>query len=86
MATYRIDLAREAAKSLSSLDRTTRALLNVAIEALATDPRPSGTCKLAGGAGEWSIRVGYYRVVYEIHDGRLLILVIRVAHRREVYL
>jgi mRNA interferase RelE/StbE len=38
-----------------------------------------------GGAGEWRVRTGDYRVIYEVHDGELLVLVFRMAHRREVY-
>jgi mRNA interferase RelE/StbE len=38
-----------------------------------------------GGTGEWRVRTGDYRVIYEIHDGELLVLVLRMAHRREVY-
>ena len=85
MGAYRIDLSRDAVKSLSGFDRSTQARIRAAIDALADEPRPSGSIKLAGGSGEWCIRVGDYRIVYEIHDGRLLVLVVRVAHRREVY-
>ena len=41
--------------------------------------------KLVGGAGEWRVRTGDFRIVYEIHDGRLLVLVLAVGHRRDVY-
>ena len=41
--------------------------------------------KLVGGAGEWRVRTGDFRIVYEIHDGRLLVLVVAVGHRRDVY-
>jgi mRNA interferase RelE/StbE len=85
MAMYRIELNRDAAKSLSGFDRTTQTRIRTAIDALAVEPHPTGSCKLAGGAGEWRIRVGDYRIVYEIHAGRLVVLVIRIAHRREVY-
>lgn len=85
MGTYRIELTRDAAKSLTGYDRTTQTRIRAAIDALAAEPRPSGSCKLAGGSGEWRIRVGDYRIVYEIYDGRLVVLVVRVAHRREVY-
>ena len=85
MGTYRIDLSRDAAKSLSGLDRSIQTRIRSAIDALADEPRPSGSVKLAGGSGEWRIRVGDYRIVYEIHDDRLVVLVVRVAHRREVY-
>ena len=56
-----------------------------AIEALAGDPRPSGVTKLRGPEAFYRIRVGDYRVVYAIEDDGLLVLVVRVAHRREVY-
>ena len=85
MARYRIDVDHAAAKALAGFDTRIRIRLTAAIDTLADDPRPSRSIKLAGGSGEWRIRVGDYRIVYEIHDGRLLVLVVRVAHRREVY-
>jgi mRNA interferase RelE/StbE len=48
------------------------------------DPRPSGTKKLTG-RDAWRIHVGDYRVIYEIHAGRLLILVVDLGHRRDIY-
>jgi mRNA interferase RelE/StbE len=56
-----------------------------ALEELRTDPRPQGAVKLAGEDQLWRIRVGEYRVVYEIGDEELLILVLRVAHRKDAY-
>jgi mRNA interferase RelE/StbE len=56
-----------------------------AIDALAVNPRPPGCVKLAGEEIVWRVRVGSYRILYEIHEGRLVVLVIRIAHRREVY-
>ena len=56
-----------------------------AIDALAMNPRPPGGVKLTGEENAWRIRVGDYRVLYEIHDARLVILVIRIANRREAY-
>ncbi|NNN09318.1 MAG: type II toxin-antitoxin system RelE/ParE family toxin, partial [Acidimicrobiaceae bacterium] len=55
------------------------------LELLAENPRPPAATQLVGGAGEWRVRTGDYRVIYEIDDGRLLILVLRMGHRREVY-
>jgi mRNA interferase RelE/StbE len=54
-------------------------------EQLGGDPRPRGARKLEGGAGELRVRVGDYRIVYEVDDEALRVLVLRVAHRREVY-
>ncbi|MEO5958310.1 MAG: type II toxin-antitoxin system RelE/ParE family toxin [Opitutaceae bacterium] len=56
-----------------------------AIKALANNPRPSGGLKLAGANNDWRIRVGDYRVIYEIADAIRVVRVNRVRHRREVY-
>ena len=82
---YRIAVARGAAKAFRGLHPHVAARLKVAIQALAQDPRPPGSLQLSGGQGEFRIRVGDYRIVYEIHDEEILVLVLRVAHRREVY-
>jgi mRNA interferase RelE/StbE len=64
-----------------------RRRLTGAIELLSIDPRPPGAVMLRGGdRGRWRVRVGDYRIVYAIEDGDLVVLVLRVAHRREVYL
>lgn len=55
------------------------------LERLASAPRPSGCKKLKGGDNEWRIRIGDYRVVYEIDDTAKTVDVTRIAHRREVY-
>lgn len=59
--------------------------IRTAVEALREDPRPSGSRKLTGSDDQWRIRVGDYRVVYEIADDVLIVTVVRIAHRREVY-
>ncbi|MGC4933038.1 type II toxin-antitoxin system RelE family toxin [Gordonia sp. DT30] len=56
-----------------------------AIDSLASDPRPSGCIQLKGGGGEFRIRVGDYRIIYDIQDDELVVLVLRLGHRREVY-
>ena len=55
------------------------------ILALAEEPRPPGVVKMHGGGGYYRLRVGDYRVVYAIEDDVLLVLVVRIGHRREVY-
>ena len=55
-----------------------------AIRDLTEDPRPAGVRKLTGREG-WRIRVGEYRVIYEIRDESLFILVVTIGHRREIY-
>lgn len=83
--TYRIEVARAAARQLRKLDPQARRRVQAAVELLAEEPRPAGARKLVGGAGEWRVRTGEYRIVYEIHDQVLLILAPAVGHRRDIY-
>jgi len=82
---YSVSLAPAAARQLRKFDPEVRRRLQAAMELLAENPRPPAATRLVGGAGEWRVRTGDYRVIYEIHDGELLVLVLRMAHRREVY-
>lgn len=81
---YHVDLSRRAAKALDALEKTPRRRVMAVIDQLATEPRPSGCVKLSGRS-QWRVRVGDYRVLYEIHDDALLVLVIEVGHRRNIY-
>jgi mRNA interferase RelE/StbE len=84
--TYTVEISSPAAKSLAKIDKKTRLRIVGAIELLAVDPRPPGAKLLRGGEqGRWRVRVGDYRLVYAIEDDRLIVLVLRVGHRREVY-
>jgi mRNA interferase RelE/StbE len=82
--TYSVTILRSAQKQLAKLDSQTRNRIASAIYALADNPRPSG-CKKLTGRSAWRIRIGTYRVIYEIQDNELIILVVTIAHRREVY-
>jgi mRNA interferase RelE/StbE len=82
---YRVEVAPAAVRQLRKLDPTARRRVQAAIELLAQEPRPSGAKKLAGGEGEWRVRTGDYRIVYEISDTVLLVLVVAVGHRRDIY-
>ena len=82
---YRVLLERAAEKDLARLSSAIHDRVIAAIQALATNPRPSGCRKLAGSKNDWRIRVGDYRVVYEIADEIRIVRVNRVRHRREVY-
>ncbi|CAL8974719.1 MULTISPECIES: type II toxin-antitoxin system RelE family toxin [Tessaracoccus] len=82
---YRIEVAPAAVRQLRKLDRAAQRRVQAAIELLASKPRPSGAKKLVGGDGEWRVRTGDYRIVYEIHDSVLLVLVVAVGHRRDIY-
>lgn len=74
-----------ARKELDRLDRPVRARILRKVDALADDPRPPGVIRLTGAQNIWRIRVGGYRVVYTIADDRLIITVVRVASRGQVY-
>lgn len=83
--TYRIDFAPAAARQLRKHGPQARRRIQAALELLADEPRPAGAKKLVGGEGEWRIRTGDYRIVYEIHDEVLVVLVLAVGHRRDIY-
>jgi mRNA interferase RelE/StbE len=83
--TYSVRLSPAAARQLRKFDPQIRRRLQAVIELLSDEPRPPAATRLVGGAGEWRVRTGDYRVIYEIHDSELLVLVLRMAHRREVY-
>ena len=83
--TYRVALAPAAARQLRKFDPQVRRRVQAAIELLATEPRPPAATQLVGGAGEWRVRTGDYRIVYEIEDERLFVLVLSAGHRREIY-
>ena len=83
--TYRVEVAPAALRQLRKLHPTARRRIQAAVELLADEPRPSGAKKLVGGDGEWRVRTGDFRIIYEIHDDVLLVLVIAVGHRRDIY-
>ena len=82
---YTIEFRPSARKALSTLPTQIGARLAPKIDALADNPRPAGCVKLAGQENLYRIRVGDYRIVYQIQDNRLIVVVILVAHRRDVY-
>jgi mRNA interferase RelE/StbE len=82
---HRVEVALAAVRQVRKLDPVARRRIQAAIELLAEQPRPSGAKKLVGGDGEWRVRTGEYRIVYEIHDEVLLVLVVAVGHRRDIY-
>lgn len=83
--TYQVALSPSATRQLRKFDPAVRRRIQAVLELLAENPRPPAATRLVGGAGEWRVRTGDYRVIYEIHEGQLLVLVLRVGHRREVY-
>lgn len=85
MGSYRVELTRSAEKDLRRIDRSRVSLVYAALEELSRDPRPPGVKKLACAEQTYRTRVGDYRIVYEVEDAVLLVLVIRIAHRKDVY-
>ena len=81
---YEIRLTSRARKELASLPRAARTRVARRIDALANDPRPIGVVKMKGTTS-YRIRVGVYRIIYDIYDQFLLVEVIRVDHRKDVY-
>lgn len=82
---YEVRIAKRAAKSLVSVERRDQQRIRAAIELLAEDPRPPACVAMRGEHSVYRVRVGDYRIVYEVRDEVLLIQVVRVGHRREVY-
>ncbi|MGB3592813.1 MAG: type II toxin-antitoxin system RelE/ParE family toxin [Ornithinimicrobium sp.] len=84
MSKYRIELRPAAARSLRKLDPQARGRIHGAIALLAHDPRPPGARALQGRSG-LRVRVGDCRIIYTVEDDVLLVVVVRLGHRRDVY-
>ena len=82
---YEVYLERSAADDLRRLPRRLFDRIIVRIGRLADDPRPAGCRKIEGSKSDWRIRIGEYRVIYEIDDDLDRVNVMRVRHRREAY-
>ena len=85
MPTYEIKLSRLAVKTLKKLPGQVSAHIFQKIKLLSSVPRPNGVKKLVGYSSTYRIRGGNYRVVYEIHDDVLTILIVEVGHRKDIY-
>ena len=82
---YKVVIQDSASKALRKLDKPVRERVAAAIDALADDPRPAGIKAIVGEPGALRIRVGDYRVLYEVEDDRLVVLVVKIGHRSTVY-
>lgn len=81
---YQVTLTTTADKAVARLPKDIRSRVADRLASLSSDPRPPGSVKLSG-RDTYRVRVGNYRIIYSIHDARLVVLVIDVGHRREVY-
>jgi mRNA interferase RelE/StbE len=80
-----VEIKESAAKALAALSKPDQKRIQAKIDALAEEPRPRGVKKLKGPEGFLRLRVGDYRIVYSVHDDVLLVLVVRIGHRGDVY-
>lgn len=84
MASYRVFIKASAAKELEAVPAKDRRRLATKIKALGSNPRPPG-CEKLSGLDRYRIRQGNYRVLYEIQGEVLIVLVVKVGHRKDVY-
>lgn len=82
---YEVRKTRRVQREIDAIEKRDRLRIEGAIALLAENPRPPKATKLVDQRNRWRVRTGDYRILYEIDDGVLTVLVIRVAHRREVY-
>ncbi|MCS7306453.1 MAG: type II toxin-antitoxin system RelE/ParE family toxin [Thermoguttaceae bacterium] len=82
---YEVYLERQAERDLRRLSRENFRRIVRRIKTLANNPRPSGSRKIVGSQSDWRIRVGDYRILYEVDDTSQCVRVMRVLHRREAY-
>jgi mRNA interferase RelE/StbE len=82
---YKLIIKRSAERDLERLPRALFLRMNERILALRDEPRPPGTRKLQGNLEGWRIRVGNYRIIYQINDDIQSVTIVRVRHRSDVY-
>lgn len=82
---YTVRITPVARRQIKDLERTVQERIIKCLEKLGTNPRPQGVKKLSGAESLYRVRVGDYRIIYEIQDKALVVLVVKVAHRREAY-
>ena len=85
MTTFRIQISRTAERQLKQLPIDGRNRVVRAVQALVKDPLPRGCRKLTGYDDVYRIRVGPYRVLYSVNAGALIVIVLKVGHRKNVY-
>lgn len=85
MKVYRIDFRPGARREFNKLAHGIKSRLQPHIDDLAKNPRPPGCKKLHGDENLWRIRSGDYRIIYEIHDDVLVVVIVKVGNRRDVY-
>lgn len=82
---FTVTVAPAAERQLTALDPPIRSRIVRALLALETEPRPSGCAKLQGAVDLYRIKVGEYRVIYQVQDRELVVLVVKLGHRKDIY-
>ena len=82
---YKITFAPSASREFKKLTKELQLRLRPAIDALAVEPRPNGATKLAGQTDLYRIREGDYRIVYTVQDAVLVVVVVAIGDRKEIY-
>lgn len=85
MASYRIEISRSAEKALFKLPKKILPKVIAALKGLEFDPYPTGCRKLSGEQNTFRIRVSNYRIIYEVFEKRILIKVLKIGHRKDIY-
>ena len=85
MSDYQIEFSATAEKQFRKLPKSIQQRLAIVINSLASGPRPRGSRRLQGYDDVYRVRSGVYRIIYSIEDKRLLIIVLKVGHRRDIY-
>ena len=82
---YRVELAPAAVRDFKALTPAIQRRLRPKIDALAKNPRPRGAKKLSDSGSLYRLRAGDYRIIYQVKDKKLVVLLIKIRHRREAY-
>ena len=82
---YRLEFKPTARKSLAKIPTVHADRIRKALDLLGENPLPPGNRKIVGSEAKYRIRIGDYRVIYEIKDNQLVIFIIRIAHRKDIY-
>ncbi|BAZ16650.1 addiction module antitoxin [Calothrix sp. NIES-4071] len=82
---YKVEILKGALKQIKKLSPELQERIQVRIDKLATEPRPNGVKKLKGRENAYRIRVGNYRIIYDIFDDILLVNVVEIDHRSQIY-
>jgi mRNA interferase RelE/StbE len=83
--TYKVELTKKSLKELKKISKVDQVRILRAVDKLSNNPRQKPNTRQMTGSTAWRLRVGNYRVIYDIHDREVRVLVIRVRHRRDVY-